>query len=211
MRVGRWVGVSVALAVVAGCSGEDIAESIIEQGLEREGGGDVDVDLDLHDGGISIETEEGEISIETDEDGNVVIEGEGEDGDVSIRSEDGETVIESDDGTMVIEQGGAGLPEGFPSDVPLPDALTVQISQSSSMDGRESWFVGGEVDAESGEVLGDLVAALESAGFGRQMLTETPEGAIFSYDDGTWQVAGTVGSDGSGTAIALTVGPSSSG
>ncbi len=62
----RLMIVLVVLALVAvGCgkAAENIIEGAIENQLEEEGGGDVDVNLDEDDGSISIETDEGSMNI----------------------------------------------------------------------------------------------------------------------------------------------------
>lgn len=54
---------ALSLAVVAGaCSAEDLAETVTEQAIENEVGGDVDLDVDSDDGSISIETDEGSVT-----------------------------------------------------------------------------------------------------------------------------------------------------
>jgi len=55
-----------AAVLLAGCGsiGEAVSERAIEEGLEAAGGGgDVDIDLDDENGGISIETSEGSMQI----------------------------------------------------------------------------------------------------------------------------------------------------
>lgn len=55
-----------AAVLLAGCGsiGEAVSERAIEEGLEAAGGGgDVEIDLDDEDGGISIETSEGSMQI----------------------------------------------------------------------------------------------------------------------------------------------------
>ena len=100
--------VIVALVGVAGCSGDDIAESIIEQAAESQGEGDVDIDLS--DGEFSIETEDGSFEMTTDDEGNVVIQAEDADGNevFSADSEDGVTQIQTEDGDATITQTGEG-------------------------------------------------------------------------------------------------------
>ena len=88
---------TTASLALAACSGEDLAERVVENRLEAETGEDVDIDFD--DGDFSVRTEDGEITFDADEDGNVSISGSSEDGEFSIESEDGETVIESEDGS----------------------------------------------------------------------------------------------------------------
>ncbi len=107
----RRTTVIASLAVLgltaAACSSEDAAESFLENALEQEGGGDVDLDFGS-DGGFSIETDEGSMSI--DEDGNFVItdeSGEVITGDVDVDG-DGGVTIESDEGDFSLESDGDG-------------------------------------------------------------------------------------------------------
>ena len=73
-----------ALAMMSGCSGDKIAENIAERQIEKETGGDADIDLS--DGKISIETEDGAFQMSADEDGNVVIRSQDADGNEWCRS-----------------------------------------------------------------------------------------------------------------------------
>lgn len=186
----------VAVVAVAGCSGEDVAERLIEEGVERESGGDVDIDFD--DGNIRIETDEGVFEMTNDGEGNISVQGEGVDGDFSIDSEDGQTVIESEDGSAVINAGGAGVPDDFPGSVPLPDGFEPEFSQSMSSDQGSGWVLGGPIGMSASDVAESYFAELESAGFERLSVTETPDSVIFGFDNGEYSVSGLAGDDGSG-------------
>lgn len=204
-RTGRYRMVAVAAVIAAaastGCSSDEITERVIEEGVEREAGEDVDIDLD--DGNIRIETDEGTFEMNADGDGNVSIEGESADGDFSIDSEDGVTVIESDDGRTVIA-GGAGIPDDFPDSVPLPAGFEPEFSQSMTTAGGDGWILGGPVAGSMSELAESWFGALESAGFERRQVAETPDSIIFGFDDGEHSVSGIVGEDG-GTYLNLTV------
>ncbi|MCP3912936.1 MAG: hypothetical protein GY745_14620 [Actinomycetia bacterium] len=103
------------LLLTAACSGEDVAENILEEAIENETDGDVEID---DDGSITVETEEGTVSIDVDEDGGTInIEGEGEDGEQTISvdsDEDGTVTVETDDGSTTMS---GEIPDGFPTDV----------------------------------------------------------------------------------------------
>jgi len=199
------LGVTALIGLVgAGCSSEDLAERAIEEGIERESGDDVDIDLD--DGNVRIETEDGVVEMNTDGDGNVSIEGEGVDGDFSIDSEDGVTVIESEDGDTVVSQGGGEVPDDFPGSVPLPDGFEPEFTQSMSTSDGGGWVLAGPIDMSAADLADSYFAALESAGFARQAVTETPDTIIFGFDNGEYSVNGVAGEDGSGaTYFNLTV------
>jgi len=198
---------SVILATA--CGGEDLAERIAENRIEAEGGGDVDVDFG--DGGVSVKTEDGEFSIETDGDGNVSIQGVGEnDGDsFSVDSENGDTVIETEDGTAVISQG-AGVPDDFPSDVPLPDGVEIQFAQSTETGDGTGFVIAGTSERSTSDLIDELVDRLEQNGFEQQQLTETPDGSILVYQRDDYGVAATFSADdGDGSGFQMTVIPES--
>ena len=105
----RSLTLGVGVVLLAGGCGNDSTESVIEEIVEQQGGGDVDLDLD-GDGGFSIDTEEGGITI--DDDGNFVVTGpDGEvitgeagtdgDGGFSVDAEGGGVSID-DDGNFVV-------------------------------------------------------------------------------------------------------------
>jgi hypothetical protein len=208
-----WLMVPAVMAVIAtGCSGEDLAEKVIEDRLEAESGEDVDIDFD--DGNIRVQTDDGELSIDVDEDGDgsVSVSGSGEEGDFSIQSEDGETVIESDEGSAVLSSSG-DLPDGFPDGVPIPDGLTIQLSQAIESADGTMFSVTGEMPGAPADVTADYVASLEDAGFAQTQLTTTPDGGFFVYDDGEFDVAGSVGagSDDGMSFINIAVSPTQQG
>ncbi|MEM1333763.1 MAG: hypothetical protein AAGG08_09920, partial [Actinomycetota bacterium] len=154
-RTTSLIAITAFAVVTVACSGEDAAESLIESAIERESGGEVDIDLgDIMDGdGFSVETEDGSMTI--DEDGNFVITdadgqvitGEANDDGFSVETEEGESSLdidqdgtitfEDEDGTeMVIEQGTA-IPDDWPSNIPRPEGLTIEtVSDSTSGDFR---------------------------------------------------------------------------
>ena len=145
--------------LLSGCG--ELLEEAAEQALDQ-GGIDVDLD-DVEDGDFTInfEGEDGEqatININGEE-GTVDIETEdGEEGSISIDSEDGTVEIEADGelttievdeeaGTVEIEgEGGegsfnlgAGLPDDWPDEYPLPDDATILSSVGFEENG-ESGF-----------------------------------------------------------------------
>ncbi len=208
--MGRRGIVLIGFAVVAtSCGGEDLAERIAENRIEAEGGGDVDIDFD--GGDFSVKTEDGEFSIKTDEDGNVSIQGGGENGDglFTIDSENGETVVETEDGTATFTQGG-DLPDGFPSEIPVPNDLAVIYVQSADTPDGQAFSVAGTSSTPVADVAADAQVGLESAGYEQQQLTTTPDGALLVYSGPTHDVMMAIGTGSEGeTSITMTVTPSS--
>jgi hypothetical protein len=187
----------MGLGVLTACG--DSAENGIEQLIESQGGGDVDLDLD-EEGGFSVQTEEGGMTI--DEDGNFVITDENGDvvtGNVDVDG-DGMTV-ESEDGSF---SSGAGseLPDDWPNVVPTPDGLTILSSSTMSDDDTAGFVVIG--DADEG-FLDRYTAALEAAGFELESEFDADSMAERSYTDGTWGVGVAVFENDDETQATITV------
>ena len=194
----KWWMLPVGAAVlVTGCSGEDLAEKVVENRIEAESGENVDIDFD--DGNFSIETEDGKIEVNSDGEGNFTVDGvDGENGEFSVDSEDGATVIETEDGTATFQQGG-DLPEGFP-DVPLPDNFTIVFTNQGETASGVAFTLVGTAPGDHQAYLDNLVGYLETNGYAQQQLTTTPDGSLFSYASDSDMVAGTVGQDSSGAS-----------
>lgn len=110
------VSILLVLFMASGCKfGQNIAEEAIERAIEKESGENVEIDLD-----------EGEMTIQS------------EDGEVNISSDDDTVKIESDDGEVTFGSG-AELPEGFPGNVPVyPDmelTMSLIIDEGYSISG----------------------------------------------------------------------------
>lgn len=204
------VGGVLAMSILAGCSGEDLAERAIENRIESEVGDDVDIDFD--DGDVSIKTEDGEIQFETDGDGNVSVSGSSDDGAFSMQSENGETVIETEDGSAVVSASG-DLPDGFPSTVPVPDGLTILVAQSFTDDTGEMFVITGTVEGDAVDAARAYVERLTAAGFAPMQLTEAPDAVFFALDDGEHNVGGAASADptSGGVSFSLSVGPTQQG
>jgi hypothetical protein len=197
----------VALVTSAACSGEDIAESIIENRLEAEGGGEVDLDLD--GGNVRIETDEGVVEMQTDEDGNVSIQND--EGSMEMTSdEEGNLSIRTDEGSMELTQG-SELPPNFPSSVPLPSGLSLEVSQVVESPEGTNFFLSGKVTGNGEEVAEAHIAALESAGYTQDVVSRSPGSVLYNYSNGESVVAGFVADDPSSPGVAVVtiqVGPS---
>lgn len=201
-RSGAAAVAMLAIAAVAGCSGEDIAERVIERQVERESG--EEVDIDLGGGNVRIETDEGTFEMRADGDGQISIDGG--DGQISIDSEDGITVIESEDGTAVIESGGTELPADFPASVPLPDGFSPQFTQSMTTDQGGGWVLSGTVDTAPADLAARYFESLAAAGFERTQVTETPDAVFFGFESDEYVVSGGATADGGDTVtFSLTV------
>ena len=195
MKNTGWIISIAAVVIITGCSGESIAEKVVENRIEAESG--EDVDIDLSDGSFSIQTEDGDIEFNSDGDGNFSIEGiDGDGQDFSVNSEDGATVVESEDGTATFEMG-TELPADFP-EVPLPDDLRIQFTNVIDTGAGVMHMLVGVVPDDGSAYLDTITGYLESQGYTQQMITNTPDGSVFSYVKGTDAVTGSIGPDTSG-------------
>jgi hypothetical protein len=189
----------VAAAALALTACGDSAENGIEQLIESQGGGDVDLDLDS-DGGISIQTEEGGMTM--DEDGNFVITDENGDvvsGNVDV---DGDGVtVESEDGSFS-SGSGSELPESWPGAVPEPDGLAILSSSTMSDGDTEGYVVIGEV---GGDFLDGYVSALEAAGFDMESEFTAESMSERGFTNGTWNVGIAVFENGDDVQATITV------
>jgi hypothetical protein len=171
-------GFAVALSACG-----NAAETGIEQLIESQGGGNVDLDLG-GDGGFSIQTEEGGMTI--DEDGNFVITDA--DGSVltgSADAESGEFTVESEDGSF---SSGATteLPASWPADIPEPDGLAITNATVISSDGERAITVVGSVGSEG--FVDRYASALESAGFDEESAFRSDGTLNNVYSNGEWTV-----------------------
>jgi len=189
--------VAVGLVALTACG--DSAENGIEQLIESQGGGDVDLDLDT-DGGISIQTEEGGMTM--DEDGNFVITDENGDvvsGNVDV---DGDGVtVESEDGSFS-SGSGSELPDTWPGAVPEPDGLAVLSSSTMSDGDTDGFVVIGNVGAD---FLDEYTSALQAAGFELESEFSAEAMDERGYTNGTWNVGIAVFETGNDAQATITV------
>jgi hypothetical protein len=179
-------------------------ESGVEQLIESQGGGDVDLDLD-GDGGFSVQTEEGGMSI--DEDGNFVITDA--DGSVVTGNADSETggfTAESEDGSFRIDASGE-IPEEWPSDVPSPEG----IEGASSTVTQSATELAITVTGQAGEsFVDDYGSTLEDNGFERTSNFESDANITRVFENETWTVSVNSFPDGDASQVAVSLFPTSS-
>ena len=97
--------------------------------------------------------------------------------------------IETDEGSLSV---GQGLPEDFPSDeVPLPEG---EVLSGMSMSG-EGWSVSLAVDGAAGDVVSQVSAMLESAGYKTEATTQTGAMTILTATNATYAVTAAVMDD----------------
>ena len=193
------VGVVIALSACG-----DATESGVEQLVESQGGGDVDLDLD-GDGGFAVQTEEGGMSI--DEDGNFVITDA--DGSVVTGNADSETggfTAESEDGSFRIDASGE-IPEEWPSDVPSPEG----IEGASSTVTQSTTDLAITVTGQAGQSFVDAYGStLEDNGFEQASNFESDANITRVFENETWTVSINSFPDGDTSQVAVSLFPSSS-
>lgn len=128
----RFSGAALAGAVLFGAAGcgkiaEKASEKIVEKGIEAGTGGKVDIDS--KGGGFSVETDEGSMRFDADEGG--------------FR-------MESDDGSY---QAGSGMPDDWPSDVPLPPGFEPLTGHTMKDGDTENLSVQGAVGGDGESVM----------------------------------------------------------
>ncbi|MFZ8997288.1 MAG: hypothetical protein ACO225_10445 [Ilumatobacteraceae bacterium] len=193
------------VGAISACSGEDIAERVIENRLEAEGAGDVDLDLD--GGNVRIETDEGVVEMQIDDEGNMTIQNE--EGSMEMSVEDGNISMESDEGSFEMNQG-SELPADFPAAVPLPDGLVLQVSQAVETPEGSSYILSGTVTGNAEEVADRHISAIEAAGFAQIQVIRSTGSVIYNYSNGELVIGGFVADDPSSpgnSQTTLQVGP----
>jgi hypothetical protein len=144
-RIGAVAVGSLLALSISGCS--QLAEEAVEQAIENESGGDVEIDFDGDDGSLSITGENGEeVNVEIDEDG----------GSSSFSGTD-------EEGNTFEMTTGQGVPDDWPDDIPVPpgDAVSSTVMINN---GERIITIITEVDDVAG-ANEDYVDQLSDAGF----------------------------------------------
>ena len=187
-----------ALAEVFGALG---LEELIEQGA----GGDVDIELG--EDGISIESEDGSFSI--DEDGSFSVTDEDGDettGNIDIDADGGEFSIEGEDGDIQFGSG-SEIPDEWPDDIPQPDGVTVQSAATFSEGDETSIILTGTADDDPDEWTAAYGSQLEDAGFTQDSNFSSSGAVAASYTDESWNVDLTATAVGGSTAVSVSITP----
>jgi len=165
---------------------DSASEAGLEQLVESQGGGDVDLDLN-GDGGFSMQTEDGGMSI--DENGNLVVTDP--DGSVvtgNIDAETGDVSIETEDGSFS-SGSTTELPAEWPSEIPEPDGLAITSATVIGSDTEQAFTVIGTVAGDGAGFVESFGSALVDAGFNEDS-TFTSDGTINNvYSNASWSVS----------------------
>lgn len=176
-------GLSAAMTLT-GCGAiiEQATEEVVEQAVESETGGDVEIDFDSDDGSISVTGEDGEeFSIDIDEDGEASV----------MSSTD-------DEGNTFEMTTGSGVPEEWPDELPLPGG-DPGASTVFNENGKLTLTVNYEMD-NAAEVAERMVAEYSNRGFSTDSTsTFESDGSVQSFttmSNESWTVQITGISDG---------------
>lgn len=185
LRSRTLVALGGASLLLAACG--SASESGIEKLIEAQTDGDVDINLD--DGQIKIETPEGDIEFNTDGDGGISIEVDGEEvfdadinddgaGSINISDEDG-------DSTLDIDAGSGSLPDDWPADVPEPDGLSIESGSAFQSGDQSTFAVTGKASGK--DWIDSYSTTLESAGLARTSSLEN-DGVSYFHESEEWIV-----------------------
>lgn len=126
--------------------------------------------------------------------------GSDEDVDFDIDSESGRVDVSTPDGDFSL--GSDELPDGFPSEVPLPDGLTVVTSMRMGEGDTTAFTVVGQVDRDASAVADEVTGAFDDEDWEETMRSTSSfgdtESTTAGYTNGDWTVSLSVtgGSDG---------------
>lgn len=186
--------------LVASCG--DSADEGIEQLIEQQTGGNVEIDSG--NGGFSVQTEDGSMTM--DEDGNFVVTDEDGETVTGQANEDGVFEMESDDGSFSMDSGG-DVPEEWPAAIPVPEGLAGLSSMVANSDGDLQITLTGT--AGSGFV-DEYGSSLESSGFTETSSYESDGNVIKQYESDAWAVSVNSFAEGDSQQVTVALYPKSS-
>ena len=187
-RVTGTIAVLAGSALLLAACGST-TESGIEELIEQQSGGEVDIDLD--DGEIKVQTSDGEFSLDIDEDdGSFSVDVDGEEvisGDIDDEG-DGSLTIEGEDGDSAIEiESGGSIPDDWPGDVPQPEGLTIDTSSAFTSGDQVTVSVTGTTD--DAEAFADAYGGqLEGAGLPQTSSLVQGENITLFHENESWFV-----------------------
>lgn len=157
-----------------------VALAFLGFGLGGCGGGD---------GDTTIVTDDGTVKVDVDPDGD-----------------EGTIKVESSDGSMTITgDGGGELPEGWPSEVQVPEGGTV--TSAVALNGEEQGWTASLTypDTSSEDLTAEVKSNLESAGFTLQGEFTSGEGAMGTYAGNGYAVTAMVGQEDADATLLVTI------
>ncbi len=131
-----------------------------------------------------------------------------DDGTVKVdqNQDEGKIKIESSDGSMTITgEGGGELPEGWPSEVQVPEGGSVTAAMA--LTGEDQGWTASltYADKSSKDLAAEVKSNLESAGFTLQGEFTTGDGAMGTYSGNGYAVTAMAGQEDEGATLVMTV------
>ncbi len=157
-----------------------VALAFLGFGLAGCGGGD---------GDATIVTDDGTVKVDVDPD-----------------SDEGTIKIESSEGSMTITgEGGGELPEGWPSEIQVPEGGTV--TSALALTGEDQGWTASltYADKSTEDLAAEVKSNLESAGFTLEGEFTSGEGAMGTYSGNGYAVTAMVGQEDEGATLLMTV------
>lgn len=121
-----------------------------------------------------------------------------------VEIDDNGITVEGEDGSFSAGQGDE-LPEGWPSEVALPDGATITSSMGVDQGGEQGWSVVANFDDSPNAVVDAFKASLTGAGFTEDSAYTSADMTLLAYSSDTYTVAVTVGPEGDATTTSVTV------
>ncbi len=142
------------------------------------------------DGDATIVTDDGTVKVDVDPDGD----------DDTIK-------IESSEGSMTITgDGGGELPEGWPSEIEVPEGGTITSAMALDSDDQQGWTASLTYpDTSPTDLAAEVKATMESAGFTLQGEFSSGGGGMGTYSGNGYAVTAMVGEEGEGSTLLMTV------
>lgn len=129
-----------------------------------------------------------------------------DDGTVTVDQGGDSVEIETDEGSATITGETDSLPEGWPSQVVLPEGGTINSGAAVDQAGAQGWTASlSYPDLSVDELTDALTSSLESEGFESQGSITVPQGTSTLYSGFGFAVSTVISEDGSGSALIITV------
>ena len=131
-----------------------------------------------------------------------------DDGTVKVdqNQDEGKIEIESSEGSMTITgEGGGELPEGWPSEIQVPEGGSV--TAALALTGEDQGWTASltYADKSSKDLAAEVKSNLESAGFILEGEFTSGEGAMGTYSGNGYAVTAMVGEEDEGATLVMTV------
>jgi hypothetical protein len=129
-----------------------------------------------------------------------------DDGTVTVDQGGDSVEIETDDGSATITGQTDSLPEGWPSEVVLPEGGTINSGAAVDQAGAQGWNAAlSYPDLSVDELTDALTDSLESKGFESQGSITVPQGTSTLFSGSGFAVSALISEEGSGSALIITV------